>query len=253
MQRAAHARERLWSIGEVVAFLQQRFPKVTVSKLRFWERQGLIHPRRTAGGHRLYCPADVQRLSVILQLRMQHRLPLPVVRKILQYLETHPEAEPLLIELFIRTTGRTEPRAQPVQEVLRELDLSEDMLRDLIRRGLIIPCSATGQLAPEDIAILQVIREITSISPLRLDDLEVYVRTARQLAEHEMAFLDRVPAAPQVPSSGPVHRRLHELLDTLFRILHLRYLQHLTVERMMTSDTKPASDDSARVNPAVGK
>ncbi|MER3468889.1 MAG: hypothetical protein C4314_02605, partial [Thermoflexus sp.] len=60
---------RLWTIGEVVAHLRARFPEVTPSKLRYWEKAGLIRPRRTHGGHRLYCPEDVERLALILNLR----------------------------------------------------------------------------------------------------------------------------------------------------------------------------------------
>ena len=38
------------SIGEVLALLQEEFPDVTISKIRFLESQGLIDPERTAVG-----------------------------------------------------------------------------------------------------------------------------------------------------------------------------------------------------------
>ncbi|MCS7313237.1 MAG: MerR family transcriptional regulator, partial [Acidobacteria bacterium] len=116
--------ERLWTIGEVVAYLKLRFPEVTVSKIRFWERQGLLQPRRTTGGHRLYGPADVERLALILHLRLRRRLPLRVVRAIVRRIEADPQAEPTLMELFLQTAAANGWEARPIEDVRRELGWS---------------------------------------------------------------------------------------------------------------------------------
>jgi DNA-binding transcriptional MerR regulator len=43
----------------------------TPRALRFYEENGLLHPpRRTAAGQRLYGPADVDRIRVIVQRRI---------------------------------------------------------------------------------------------------------------------------------------------------------------------------------------
>ncbi|WP_298088438.1 MerR family transcriptional regulator, partial [uncultured Corynebacterium sp.] len=47
------------SIGTVLAELQQEFPDVTVSKIRFLESEGLISPSRSASGYRRFARADV--------------------------------------------------------------------------------------------------------------------------------------------------------------------------------------------------
>jgi DNA-binding transcriptional MerR regulator len=52
-------------IGDVVAELQQTYPDVTHSSLRFLEREGLVIPSRTPGGHRLYSPQDITRIRQI--------------------------------------------------------------------------------------------------------------------------------------------------------------------------------------------
>jgi methanogenic corrinoid protein MtbC1 len=57
--------ERLHTIGEAVAALRATYPDVSHSSLRFFEREGLIHPHRTPGGHRLYADRDLRRLRLI--------------------------------------------------------------------------------------------------------------------------------------------------------------------------------------------
>ena len=69
----------LLSIGEVVGALAPEYPEVTPSSLRFLEREGLVVPQRTPGGHRLYRPADVGRLRRVKQWQRE-RLSLAEIR-----------------------------------------------------------------------------------------------------------------------------------------------------------------------------
>ncbi|MFH1816734.1 MAG: MerR family transcriptional regulator [Pseudomonadota bacterium] len=46
---------------------------VTTMAIRKYERLGMIHPRRTPGGHREYTEADAKRLAAVLQERRGHR------------------------------------------------------------------------------------------------------------------------------------------------------------------------------------
>ncbi|UDY36338.1 MerR family transcriptional regulator [Dermatobacter hominis] len=70
-------------IGEVLALLQEEFPDVTISKIRFLESQGLIQPERTASGYRRFSASDIERLQWILRQQRDHFLPLKVIRKML--------------------------------------------------------------------------------------------------------------------------------------------------------------------------
>jgi DNA-binding transcriptional MerR regulator len=72
---------RLRTIGSVCEELREEFPDISVSKLRYLEDQGLVAPRRTRGGYRLFSPDDVERLTTILRLQRDEFLPLRVIRE----------------------------------------------------------------------------------------------------------------------------------------------------------------------------
>ncbi len=74
------ASDHHWSIGEVLSLLQDEFPEVTISKIRFLESQGLIAPERTPSGYRRFFQADFDRLQWILAQQRDHYLPLKVIR-----------------------------------------------------------------------------------------------------------------------------------------------------------------------------
>ena len=75
------AEPRPRTIGSVCEELREQFPDVSVSKIRYLEDQGLISPRRTRGGYRLFAPDDIERLTTILRLQRDEFLPLRVIRE----------------------------------------------------------------------------------------------------------------------------------------------------------------------------
>ncbi|MHB1137427.1 MAG: MerR family transcriptional regulator [Microthrixaceae bacterium] len=87
------------SIGEVLSLVQEDFPDVTISKIRFLESQGLIAPERTGSGYRKFYDADIDRLRWILRQQRDHFLPLKVIKKMLdEGIDLHggTEAQPTL-------------------------------------------------------------------------------------------------------------------------------------------------------------
>ncbi|MHB1787587.1 MAG: MerR family transcriptional regulator, partial [Acidimicrobiales bacterium] len=72
------------SIGDVLSLLQEEFPDVTISKIRFLESQGLLDPERTPSGYRKFYGADVERLRWILRQQRENFLPLKVIKGRLQ-------------------------------------------------------------------------------------------------------------------------------------------------------------------------
>jgi methanogenic corrinoid protein MtbC1 len=87
-------------IGAVVTGMQDAYPDVTHSSLRFLEREGLITSIRTRGGHRLYSPADVERIRQIKTWQAQ-RLSLEEIRQRLVALDRLPPTS-VLAESFLR-------------------------------------------------------------------------------------------------------------------------------------------------------
>ena len=57
------------NIGQTVKTIQKEFPSVTISRLRFMEREGLINPGRSKGGTRDYVKKDIDRIMSILDLQ----------------------------------------------------------------------------------------------------------------------------------------------------------------------------------------
>jgi DNA-binding transcriptional MerR regulator len=77
---ARQQRERLLRIGEVVRRLSEEFPDISISKIRYLEDEGLLTPRRTQGGYRLFSETDLERLQKILRLQRDEFLPLRVIK-----------------------------------------------------------------------------------------------------------------------------------------------------------------------------
>lgn len=61
------------TIGQAVNLLSGEFPDVTVSSLRFLEREGLLTPHRKPGGHRVYTSHDLYRARRIKQLQAERK------------------------------------------------------------------------------------------------------------------------------------------------------------------------------------
>src|ERR671922_1137753 len=74
-------RAKAMTIGAICKALEQEFPDISISKIRYLEDQKLLSPRRTPGGYRLYSAGDVARLRTILRLQRDEFLPLRVIRQ----------------------------------------------------------------------------------------------------------------------------------------------------------------------------
>lgn len=75
------------SIGAVLRELQEDFPDLTISKIRYLEQEGLISPERRASGYRLFSVADTARLRFILTAQRDRFWPHKVIKDALDRLD----------------------------------------------------------------------------------------------------------------------------------------------------------------------
>jgi DNA-binding transcriptional MerR regulator len=108
------------SIGEVLNLLQDEFPDITISKIRFLESQGLLDPERTPSGYRKFYEEDIERLRWILRQQKENFLPLKVIKDRLASGQLddvpplpEPEPEPVVQPepVAVAAGGRTSARA----------------------------------------------------------------------------------------------------------------------------------------------
>lgn len=57
------------NIGEVVKTIKKEYPSISISRIRFLEKEGLIKPKRSSGGTRIFSLKDIDRILKILDLQ----------------------------------------------------------------------------------------------------------------------------------------------------------------------------------------
>jgi len=57
------------NIGEVVKTIKKDYPSISISRIRFLEKEGLIKPKRSSGGTRIFSLKDIDRILKILDLQ----------------------------------------------------------------------------------------------------------------------------------------------------------------------------------------
>lgn len=83
----------LLTIGAVLRELQQEFPELTVSKIRFLESEGLVLPQRRESGQRAFSVDDVDRIRFVLRAQRDRFWPLKVIKGALDRMDLGDEAE----------------------------------------------------------------------------------------------------------------------------------------------------------------
>jgi DNA-binding transcriptional MerR regulator len=187
-------RDGLLHIGAVCNQLRGEFPDVSISKIRYLEDQGLIHPKRTRGGYRLFDDDAVERLRTILRLQRDEFLPLRVIRE----------------ELGSPRTRKRKRAGFGEQE--EELDLNAlceragidaSLARELEEFGLLNPRIQAGErvYTQTEADIAETCGRLArfGIAPRHL-------RTFRTSADREAGMLEAL-VAPALRSRNPERRR----------------------------------------------
>ena len=193
----APARERLLTIGSVCRRLKPEFPDISISKIRYLEDQGLLMPKRTQGGYRLFGEDDVDRLETILRMQRDEFLPLRVIREELATGAGKERRRKRVAALGEREEGLD-------LEALRErAGITPERARELEEFGLLEPRVQAGQRiyseTDADIAAACETLSRYGIAPRHL-------RAFRTAADRETGLLEAL-VAPALRSRNPERRR----------------------------------------------
>jgi DNA-binding transcriptional MerR regulator len=221
----APAGQRLLTIGSVCRRLQDEFPDISISKIRYLEDQGLLAPRRTQGGYRLFSEEDVERLETILRLQRDEFLPLRVIR------------QELAAPGGVKSGKRKRTGLQAAGD---ELDLgalceragvTPVLARELEDFGLLAPRSENGdkRYGEGDVEIAAACAKLA-----RYGISARHLRTFRSAADREAGLLEQI-VAPALRSRKPDRRQagldelqtLAELAQELSQLLFWRDLRQL--------------------------
>lgn len=197
---------RALTIGAVAKILSQEFDDISISKIRYLEDQGLLAPRRTQGGYRLFTEEDVERLQTILRLQRDEFLPLRVIRQ-------------ELAAGVPRTREKTRSAGLQVSEdevdfatLCERAGVDGSFVRELEEYGLVEPRTIDGEKRfPErDVDVAAACARLAryGVAPRNL-------ATFRRWADNEADLLERI-VAPELRSANPEKRHAGlENLETL--------------------------------------
>ena len=217
------------TIGAVCKQLEREFPDISISKIRYLEDQKLLSPRRTAGGYRLYAPADVGRLRTILRLQRDEFLPLRVIRQEL--------ASGRADEEIAKGQGQGPDRRAPrratlavrpgeslsrLDEVLEETGADASLVKELEEYGVIRGEKRDGEVLYDD-TVREIIRAVTELKRFGVGGRNL--RVFRTSADREAALLEQI-LAPALRSRNPERRKeAVQALENLAAIAsHLKHL-----------------------------
>ncbi len=225
------ASQRLLGISEVIGELKEEFSDISQSRIRYYDEQGLVEPRRTPAGYRKFTYGDVERLRFVLRMQKDRYWPLSHIRQVLDQMDsgdvpdTELRATLQVPQVTLDTDGM--PTPQSITEGSGATRLTRDELIDaagidgptldqieqfeLIRRrpqqkyydaDALVVASLVGQLAA------------VGLEPRHL-------RGFRTTADRELGLLDQVvpPAARQQAGGAADLAQLAALAVRLHTVL----------------------------------
>jgi DNA-binding transcriptional MerR regulator len=215
------SKARLHTIGEVCRLLQEEFPDISISNIRYLEDQGLLSPKRTRGGYRLFADDDVERLATILRLQRDEFLPLRVIREELEM----PGAE----RARRRAHGIREPEEEiELGEVCERAGVTQEFVRELEEYGLLTPRLEGGERLYRE-SEADIAATCARIARFGIDAR--HLRAFRTAAGRQSALLEQL-VAPALRSRHPERRKaaiddLETLAAVARELHHLLFLRDL--------------------------
>ena len=219
-------RQKAVTIGTVCKALQQEFPDISISKIRYLEDQKLLAPRRTQGGYRLYNQNDIQRLRTILRLQRDEFLPLRVIRQELARGRSEGDvAAPSGERRGLRHTVvnvRDAGALYSLEDVVEETGAEASLVRELVDFG-VIKGETRGGARYYDETEREIVRAVSELARYGVGGRNL--RVFRSSADREAQLLQSI-LAPALRSRNPERRKeAIEALENLASVTtHLKHL-----------------------------
>ncbi len=190
-------------IGKVLDELLPEFPELTITKIRYLEREGLVEPERTASGYRKFSYADVERLRFILRQQRDKFWPLKNIRQMLDDMDNGrvPDVEtPVVRVADVELDDAGMPTAATFQapqsqvrltrvDLMEQSGISGDLLAAVEEHGLIVRRSHAAFYDGEDLHIASLAVQFASLG------LEPrHLRIIATAAQRQVALFDQVVA-----------------------------------------------------------
>src|SRR4051794_18694978 len=221
------------TIGAVCKALEQEFPDISISKIRYLEDQKLLTPRRTPGGYRLYSQSDVARLRTILRLQRDEFLPLAVIRQELAAGRStdeaaapaagpKPDGRPGAALRRLTFSVRDRGALYSLEDVVEETGAEPRLVQELEDFG-IVRGELRGGTRYYDETDREIVRSVRELS--RYGVAGRNLRVFKTSAEREAALLQQI-LAPGLRSRNPERRKeAVEALENLAAVAsHLKHL-----------------------------
>ena len=214
--------EKLFTIGSVVERLRGEFPDISVSKLRYLEEQGLVTPRRTKSGYRLYSQDDFGRLVRVLGMQRDEYLPLKVIRRELERSPASalPSARQGLRKTDLLAVG--EGREYTAEEIQQMTGAAAALLSELEEFELVHARQVSGvrRYTETDAGIVGAATQLALLG-LRPKNL----RVVKSAVDREIGLIEQV-LLPALKSNRQERRRegLEQLDDIVQATTQLRQL-----------------------------
>ena len=222
-------RQKPVTIGAVCKALEQEFPDISISKIRYLEDQKLLTPRRTQGGYRLYTASDVQRLRTILRLQRDEFLPLRVIRQELAAGRAETEvAAPGEARSLRRAmvTARDSGALYSLEEVCEETAAEPSLVSELVDFG-VIKGEIRGGVRYFEETEREIVRAVSELARYGVGGRNL--RVFRSSADREAQLLQSI-LAPALRSRNPERRK--EAIEALENLASVTtYLKHLLLIR----------------------
>ena len=236
------------TIGKVVKKLQQQYPDLSISKVRYLQDEGLLNPSRTPSGYRLYSQRDVRRLETILYLQKTRFLPLSVIREELEKADAGKGSEAVggteLADNIVLPVDDEETRGKlhPIDKMPELAGVSVSFVRQLSEAGVIkLTRSPHGRdlVDGRDLSLIRVCDELRhfGIGPKNLRQYVIAANRESSMFEQALIVFARKGGGVEIEDTDAARARYDQAFSRMLGLTNT-VRDELIARRM----TKPFSD-----------